>query len=220
VSQCTFCDSLDAHTVDHVPPKSFFRGRGVTGLVTVRACAACNSGASADDEYVRDTVLKHHEVGEQPAATPQVASMLRGMANPKKQKYAEATMRSIGDVQVTTPAGLYLGTRPAFVIDGSRLKRTFERYIRGLYRHEFGSRVPIEAEFNIAVDPERVLAEQTAIEATFRGGTTRVVDPEVFFYSFVRDEKQHHNSGWLLVFFNTFAVVGAIRMPQPSVGAS
>ena len=219
MSQCTFCASLDAHTVDHVPPKSFFRGRGVTGLITVRACAACNSGASADDEYVRDTILKHHEVGEQPAAISQVASMLRGMANPKKQKYAEATMRSIRDVAVTTPAGLYLGTRPAFVIDSARLKRTFERYIRGLYRHEFGRRVPTETEFNIAVDPERVLAEQAVVEATFLGGTTKVVDPEVFFYSYVRDEKPPHNSGWLLVFFNTFAVVGAARMLPPSVGA-
>lgn len=50
---CVICGVRIAETVDHVPPKGFFRGVENAQLRTVPACHTCNNGASSDDEDVR-----------------------------------------------------------------------------------------------------------------------------------------------------------------------
>lgn len=50
---CVICGVRLAETVDHVPPKGFFRGVVNAQLRTVPACRTCNNGASSDDEDVR-----------------------------------------------------------------------------------------------------------------------------------------------------------------------
>ena len=50
---CVICGVRTAETVDHVPPKGFFKGVTNAQLRTVPACWVCNNGASSDDEDMR-----------------------------------------------------------------------------------------------------------------------------------------------------------------------
>lgn len=209
--ECAYCGTPTATTTDHIPAKGLFAKEAKVNLLTVKACAACNLGASADDQYFRDTVLKHHRVSELPQAQSQIRAMLRSAAHPRKRGYTESTLGSFVDVEVRTPAGLHLGVRSAFRVDGDRLKRTAERYIRGLHRYALGRRVPDGAEIAVAVDPEAVLAEQEDVLSTFAAGTTRIVQPGVFYYTVVIATDNPEGSGWLLVFFDEFAIIGSVR---------
>jgi hypothetical protein len=217
--ECAYCAAQTATTDDHIPAKAFFAKGSRPALVTVKACSACNQGASADDEYFRDTVVKHHRVAELPQAQAQVAAMLRAAAHPRKQGYAEAILQSFVDVEVRTPAGLHLGVQPAFRVNGDRLRKTAERYIRGLHRHEFGYRVPEGAVVSVAVNPQKVFEKQADVLRVFTAGTTRVVQAGVFFYSFVRPADNPAASAWLLVFFEEFAVLGTVRPPKADADA-
>lgn len=50
---CVICGVRPADTVDHVPPKGFFKGVVNAQLRTVPCCRDCNNGASSDDEDLR-----------------------------------------------------------------------------------------------------------------------------------------------------------------------
>jgi hypothetical protein len=217
--ECAYCGASNADTDDHIPAKGLFAKGSGARLITVKSCDACNHGASGDDEYFRDTVLKHHRVADLPQAQPQVAAMLRAAGMPKKARYAAATVRSFVDLDVHTPAGLYLGKRPGFRVNGVRLAKAAERYIRGLHRHELGRRVPEGAQVAVAVNPGAVFAEQADVLQVFGSGTTRVVKQGVFWYSFVQPTDNPEASGWLLVFFDEFGVLGSVRPRTPGTGA-
>jgi hypothetical protein len=213
IYECAYCGAQTATTDDHIPAKGLFAKGTKTSLVTVKACAACNQGASADDEYFRDTVLKHHRISELPQAQAQIRAMLRSAAHPRKSRYTEATLRSFVDVEVRTPAGLHLGVKPAFRVNGDRLERTVERYVRGLHRHEFGRRICEGSQIAVRVDPEAVLAEKADVLRTFASATKRIVQDGVFTYAFVIPSDNPEASGWLLVFFDEFAILASVRPP-------
>jgi hypothetical protein len=208
---------MPADTDDHIPPRALFAKRTGSRLVTVKSCRRCNEGVSDDDEYFRDTVLKYHRVSELPRAESQVAAMLRAAANPRKARYTAATLRGFTEVSVITPAGIDLGVQPAYRVNGDRIERAARRYVRGLHRHELGRRVPDSAEVMVAVNPEAVFDEQPQIVSIFRGGAPRVVEEGVFWYTSVRAIDNPEASGWLLVFFDEFAIIGSVRSPTPRI---
>lgn len=49
---CVYCGAGDAETRDHVPSRAFLTRPYPENLPVVPACRACNSGISADEEYV------------------------------------------------------------------------------------------------------------------------------------------------------------------------
>ncbi len=75
-TECAYCGSPDAKTDDHIPAKSIYKP-GVNAPPRVKACDACNNGASDGDEYLRDILLRHYLVADLPGAERQVAAMFR-----------------------------------------------------------------------------------------------------------------------------------------------
>jgi hypothetical protein len=50
---CIYCQTAEATTHDHVPPKQLLRKPYPLNLLTVPSCEKCNNGYSADEEYFR-----------------------------------------------------------------------------------------------------------------------------------------------------------------------
>jgi hypothetical protein len=50
---CIYCQTNEATTHDHVPPKQLLRKPYPANLLTVPSCEKCNNGYSADEEYFR-----------------------------------------------------------------------------------------------------------------------------------------------------------------------
>ncbi len=82
------------------------------------------------------------EAGSHPEAAGIRSSVIRGLQMPEKIGFSRNLVQGIRQVRVQTPAGLYLGRRPAFNVDLSRLDRVVARITRGLYWHHRRSRIP------------------------------------------------------------------------------
>jgi hypothetical protein len=210
--ECAYCGATSARTDDHVPPKAIYAKPLPSKVPTVKACDSCNAGASQDDEYFRDVVLKYHRVADLPQAQQQLAAMFRAAKKPQKAKYAAATLRSFVETAFRTPAGLILGPAPAYRVDVPRLERAVSRYVRGLHRYQLGARVPDGSTVTTAVYPDHIVASTPEVLGLFSRGSRRVIQPGVFWYSWVLTTRQGF-TGWLLVFFDVFPVLGYVHPP-------
>lgn len=134
-----------ADTVDHVPPKSFFRGVENAQLRTVPACRTCNNGASSDDEDVRFFISA--QVGKQTPASKKLWEDGAHKTILRKTKLREAFIAGAGEMTVMGEDGL-ASKRIAFRVPISTYQRVFERTTRGLYFFHTGrilpSAVPVE----------------------------------------------------------------------------
>ncbi|MGB8960152.1 MAG: hypothetical protein WCC00_14180 [Candidatus Aminicenantales bacterium] len=140
--------------------------------------------------------------------------MLRAAAKGEKRKYLEATFRSFEDVETSTFGGIILGKRPGFRIDRERLIRASARYIKGLFRYEFGKGVPSDSEIRVVLNPEGIWHARQKILNVFSEEKVRVIHPDIFKYYCVVPTDNPSASYWLLLFFNQFPIIGYIRKKQ------
>src|SRR5262245_40510953 len=102
---CVICGEREATTRDHVPPKGIFP-KPRPQLVTVPACAQCNSGSSLHDESFRTYLALH--VG----AADQRRSRLFGNALSSmkhNRRLLRRVLSSSHEIPFATPAGVYVG---------------------------------------------------------------------------------------------------------------
>lgn len=136
---CVICGVRPAETVDHVPPKGFFKGVVNAQLRTVPACKACNNGASSDDEDVRFFISA--EVGKQNPASKQLWEQGAHKTILRKTKLREAFLATAREVAVVGKDGSHT-TKIAFRVPVSTYQRVFERTTRGLYFYHTGRVLP------------------------------------------------------------------------------
>ena len=113
-------------------------------------------------------------------------------------------------VDVYSPAGIWLGKRPAFEFDRPRIQAVIERTVRGLYLHEFGERLQNARVEDFVLNPEQLSDEDKAYITSL---PARDVAPDVFSYRCQRDETEPRNSGWFLMFFYPKALFFTMTTP-------
>ncbi len=123
VGMCAYCGETGLVTSDHIPPQNLLPKPKPLDLITVPCCESCRVGWSDDDEYFRLAIASSANVSD----NPQAAAMVR---------------KSLTQVDLITPAGLYIKTVGGLKIDKRRFTRVADRLIRGLFFHEQGHRVP------------------------------------------------------------------------------
>jgi len=205
--ECTYCGAPDANTDDHIPPRSIYATPGPALPPNVKSCVTCNNGASADDEYFRDVVVKYHRVADLPQAQQQIGAMLRAAKLPAKERYAQRVLASFTDVEVKTPAGLHLGKQPAIRVDAERIRRILRRFVFGLYRWDTGARLAPDTALTIDPNPESVNQLRDQLEGVMRGAQVTTVQEGVFWYAWQRAQDNPAAMVWLLVFFDVMPFV-------------
>jgi len=108
---CVICGVRPAETVDHVPPKGFFKGAVNAQLRTAPACWECNNGASSDDEDVRFFISA--QIGKQNFASKQLWEAGAHKTILRKAKLREAFVATAGEVTVVESDGAHT-TKIAF----------------------------------------------------------------------------------------------------------
>jgi hypothetical protein len=88
-------------------------------------------------------VVTKRETGEHPVGKRLVRSLARGLERPEGRAFAASFARTMRDINLTTPAGLYLGNVGGFTPDWKRLERFAQRIVRGLYWKEMGRALAI-----------------------------------------------------------------------------
>ncbi|MGB4225140.1 MAG: hypothetical protein WBJ68_00510 [Candidatus Dechloromonas phosphoritropha] len=198
---CVICGVRPAETVDHVPPKGFFKGVVNAQLRTVPACSVCNNGASSDDEDVRFFISA--QIGKQNSASKQMWEAGARKTILRKTKLREAFVATAGEVTVVESDGTHT-TKIAFRVPVSTYQRVFERTTRGLYFFHTGRILPAAAPVSVTMlagtpsmdtDEIRVLNVETIGDGAcvYRYGVVpEDVDCSLWIYEF-------HHAHWAMV---------------------
>jgi hypothetical protein len=198
---CVICGTRPAVTVDHVPPKCFFKGVANAQLRTVPACTICNNGASSDDEDVRFYISA--QIGKENPASAALWDDGAYRTIKRKLKLRQSFLANAQEVQVREEGGTTT-RRLSFHVPISTYQRVFERTTRGLYFFHTGrilpANVPVSATMlagtpDLETDEIRLLKVETVGDGAcvYRWGITHEDDnTSLWIYEF-------HKAHWALV---------------------
>jgi hypothetical protein len=113
---CVHCGREGIVTDDHIPAKCLFPDPK-PNLITVPSCGGCNQGASNDDEYFKRMLVLRSDLHEHPMASQLRPAVIRSLHNPKQRRFRAAFLRTLGQSELRTPAGLFMGTAPTYNIE-------------------------------------------------------------------------------------------------------
>jgi hypothetical protein len=193
---------------DHIPPRKLFPQPWTDDLITVAACSACNNQSSADDEYfIWMVTVSAKAVGSEAAkAREQRFSM---PASDRRRRMATNVLKAKTPIEVTTPAGLYLGQATGYNVDLARVNRVLERIVRGLYFVERNVRVPEGAMVSASAEPPPDAYHPESIQALLqRGG--RSVANGAFRYWFSAVDDHPASALVLMRFFENVVALGLV----------
>lgn len=206
---CVYCGAAGSVTADHVPPKNLFPPPRPSDLVTVPACRRCHSKTtSLDDEYFRNTISMRHDVADHPAVQMIMPSIWRGLERPQAIGLAKSLVSSISMTEIFSRGGIYLGKRPAYAVDLSRLNRVAARVVRGMFFVLAGHRLPTNYGVNAyEVSGFKDVASAVAkdfgnlCQTLFRTGPARIIGDKVFLCWWGRTEVDENATFWILSFY-------------------
>ncbi|MDQ8150739.1 MAG: hypothetical protein P2973_02970 [Gemmatimonadota bacterium] len=155
-------------------------------------------------------VFWHHRVSEKPEAAKQVSRMVSRLATENSRYFRADLWRRMRVALWRTTSGLLLRA-PAISVDTNRLNRVIERTVRGLYRQIRGNRLDPNAQVLVLSDPEAVISERQKIERMLKGPNLRVVQEQVFWFTYNVAADNPRVSVWLLVFFDEYACLAVVQ---------
>ena len=218
--ECVYCGRYLPLTNDHIPPQALWGKPRPSDLVVVPSCKRCNGGASKDDEYFKTMIVLKDRAGSHPEAVAIRDSVFRGLAKPKKKKFTQRILRSIREVGLRTPAGLYIGKEQVYDVDTIRLDRVIERVTRGLYWHHHGH-VRLPDDFEVVVwsedglrdiTPEDALQLRKTLIDPVINNPARLIGRNVLRYWYASGDREHV-TGWLFEFYSDVRFV-AFTVPN------
>lgn len=207
-STCAYCGEERDTTADHVPPRSVMPPGAPpphVQLITVPACGPCHTSFGRDDEYFRSVLVMRKDVAEHPDGMKLLPALFRGVERPRGGALHYSIFKTMADVELRTPEGLWVGTAPTFKPDWQRLERTTERIIRGLYYREY--KVPVPLGHTVKGRPDMEVEGRDDFVAILASATKRNVWPGVFSYAFIA-AAGGAGTVWALLFFGSVGFIG------------
>lgn len=204
---CTYCGESGRRTDDHIPPKNLFPDPKPSDLITVPCCEGCNRDASLDDEYFRLVTVFRHEISGHPAARALWPTVFRSLDMPQKRRFRTAFLKTLRPVQLRSPAGLHLGESGVFQSNVHRTSKVIDRITRGLYYHEFRSRLPRSTEVLVLSDIDLSDPEQLSMIQGFSGVPAKNIGGGVFSYRYIAPPEAPATTAWLFIFYENYPIV-------------
>lgn len=211
---CVFCSDREADTRDHVPGKQFFPGPSPANRITVPSCGECNAKLKPHEDYVRMLF----SVG--PASdTPLGYDVWKKTTEPslaKDRGLARLLARNIEPVDIRSPAGLFMGTKPGVRVNWDRVFLVVEKCVRGLYYHETETILPRDVEFiRGGIHEHNQDALKWVLDRT-NPGTWKA--PGVFQYKWNVYPETPGGSLWAMTFYNTHAFIAITDASESQPG--
>lgn len=140
---CIYCQTANADTRDHVPPKSLFPQPYPDNLITVPACKACNESTQEDDEDFRTYIaaISTHETG--PIIEGLCKATMRAFEHSRAYhaEWVGRRMRVIAELE--TESGHAIQKLQVWR-EPNRLGPVIFRSVKGLHYHKFKSLLPVD----------------------------------------------------------------------------
>jgi len=205
---CCFCGS-SAQTKDHIPPDCIFPDPKPQHLITVPACTCCNQESSLDDEYFRFVIATANPDSPH---TKFIAQKIIKRAR-KKPALLQHLMRNSVKVNVYSEGGIFLEERPAFKYDKTRVQKTVDKIVRGLFWLEqgyiLGKNYKVREFILYLPSPNKnpPVPDEKSQAAILSLPRKRVGDGKVFAYRCAIDLQNPNITGWFLEFYETTLIV-------------
>lgn len=226
IGECIYCGRVKPITEDHVPPQSLFAKPRPGNLIKVPTCQEChseNKQVSQDDEYFRLMLTLREDTASHPDVKQILPTVLRSLARPDKVGFAKSLLKSIKEVNVRTRSGLFLGNKPAFDVNLTRLDNVAGRITKGLFYQEKGYRLPDE--YDVTAYSESGLQDLTSdvkqeLQATIlqpiMSNAPKTIGSQVFTYRVAYSDTDPNTSVWLFVFYERVAFL-CMTLPKESM---
>ena len=210
MANCAYCNSENANTADHVPPKGLFPKPRPSDLITVPSCLSCNGEASSDEEYFQRVLLFGPAGLTEPGQRLWETTARRGFA--KNAGMAKRFRNALRQVNVRSRAGLHLGEATGLKLEHETIERVINKTIRGLYCFEFTEvldpRAVVQSQ---PLDTQQRVDEVERIARACGQGSRSW--PE-FQYRFGRAPERPTGSAWFLRFYERTLFWGISSLPE------
>lgn len=193
---CVYCAEPQKTTKDHVPPKSFFPRPKPSNLITVPACADCNSSAGKDEEFFLATFM-FSEAGESIAGKKLWDEKLHRMYD-KNKGLKRKIAQNLKYSDCVTHSGIYLGRKRTIKQEPKRFENVVSKIVKGLYFFEYDEIIPK----TIGVMSSYIQSQEEADEVLkyeLNFGTRRW--DGIFEYRFNRNKDNPEDFIWLMLFY-------------------
>src|SRR3990167_558673 len=144
---CVYCGDNPGTTRDHVPPQNLFPSPKPVNMVTVPCCKKCQAKFKKDEDVFRAWIT-FGPAGETPAGKLLWEQKLKRTYQ-KDRGVKNIIARSIKQVSLETPGGIYLGKRLAISIDPKRKNNVLRKIVRGLFWVEYKERLPKDVSIEV-----------------------------------------------------------------------
>ncbi|MCY3770783.1 MAG: hypothetical protein OXG98_01975 [Gemmatimonadetes bacterium] len=206
---CVYCGSQEKSTKDHIPPKCLFADLP-DDLITVDSCKTCNNGASKDDEYLRDLLIRERRTENHSEARKVRQKFYRALQREESRGYTKSIVDNIVPLDVFTQAGIYIGSAGGYEVDHERLDRVVERIIKGLYSNTHRTRLPDSYEVEVWDDNYLAEFDQDTQDEFLRPfmsmngqPPTKAIGNGVFAYWYLQAVDSDFVTAWVLRFYNS-----------------
>lgn len=208
--RCAICGIREATTSDHVPPKGVFPKPRPNDLVTVPSCFQCNNSSSKQDEEFR--VFLSLQLGMETPTTRKLwkEGALRSLHH--NQRLKNHIVNNSKEVEVRTPAGIYLGKQRAVTMSARAHNSVLDRTVRGLYFHHFGHILGPRVACRVA--PLKGLSGE--LEPIIEMMSFGSVGGDSLIYRYGRASDSLLDSIWVLLFYRRYLVLVETRSQSRS----
>lgn len=196
---CAICGVREASTRDHVPPKNLFPEPRPSDLITVPACCECNNGSSVEDEDFRTYLAL--QIGKQSDIADKLwLSSKRSLD--RRTRMRREFLKSLATATILTPAGPV--QRTAFAIPCRVYDVVFERVVRGLYLHHFGSILGPD----VKVEVEPLIGIDNNSYKLIAGFPTYSIGGTAFVYKYALAAEDSRVSTWVFQLYESHWILG------------
>lgn len=223
---CAYCGSSDNLQNDHVPPKNLFT-KPRPELITVKACKACHSVTSKDDEYFRIKICIRNDAYRHPEARKSADTIFRSLKRETARGLRNQFLADFRNLNLQTRSGIYVGKRLGYNVDLVRIRRVVERVVRGLYFAESGKPLGLNNEVRVftseelEAQPKDILDQlKNTILVPITALQPKIIGKDVFFYRHHIAPEDPIVSVWVISFYKQvpfFIMTGhSMPLPQPT----
>lgn len=181
-----------------MPPKSFFPKPRPVNLLTVPACRICNKSFEKDEELFLATFM-FTEIGITEAGKKLWDEKLHRMYE-KNLGLRKRISKSLQQVELVTPGGIYLGRRFVIKHNDAHSERVINKIVRGLYYYEYKEPLPpsVKISSHFLKRPSEISEVEKFVPMLLFGSRKW---PGIFEYRYNRIANQTEGSMWVMRFF-------------------
>jgi hypothetical protein len=208
ITECVYCGERKETTRDHVISKNLFTSSyKKKNVITVPCCEECNKGFSLDEEYFRfflsGSGLEHSQQANELFSTKVKRCVQR------RPQIVSKLLNQMRLIDGYTKSGIYIGKKTRFSItdeDWKRYCNVLDKYIKGLFFHEFKQILPLGHSIVHFLGTEEMIENF----ASTRGN---IDNQEIYayVYSYVPNT---YESIWVIEFFRSIFFVSFVARDQ------